>query len=179
MHICSVNGDKPKKPKYLLKMKKITFILFALIAGTAFAQEAATTTANAAAEIVSPIKIASQQGLNFGKVANNVAGTVVLDTDSGNSASTLSQIGTTTPTAASFDATAANGFSYLITLPESVELTSGTNSIIVDNFNHNVVGSPIGTGSAQTIGVGATLNVDANQATGEYAGTFDVTVTYE
>jgi len=159
-------------------MKKITFILLvSLISGTAFAQEDDTATAKAAAEIVSPISITAQEDLNFGKVANNTEGTVVVATDG--SVSGLSQIGTTAPAAATFDVTAANGFSYLITLPSSVDLTSGTNSITVNNFNHDAGENITGTGAAETVGVGATLNVSAEQATGEYTGTFDVTVTYE
>ncbi|MBI6118893.1 DUF4402 domain-containing protein [Salegentibacter maritimus] len=163
-------------------MKKITFILLALISGTTFAQvkeSTASATANAAADIVSPIAIEASQDLNFGKVANNNAGTVVVATDSDISSSSLSQIGTTTPTAAIFNVTAANGFSYSISLPQSVELTNGAENITVDNFNHDATGNTTGSGSAQTVGVGATLNVATNQATGNYKGTFDVTVTYE
>ncbi len=163
-------------------MKKITFILLTLISGTVFAQvteSTASATANAAADIVSPIAIESSQDLNFGKVANNAAGTVVVATDSDVSTSTLSQIGSITPTAATFNVTAADGFSYTIALPTSVNLTNGTEEITVDEFKHDAVGNTTGTGSAQTVGVGATLNVAASQGTGNYTGTFDVTVTYE
>lgn len=162
-------------------MKKITFILFALIAGTTFAQDSKSATANAAADIVSPIGISAQQDLNFGKVANNTAGTVVISNEG--VVTGLSQIGGSAPKAAAFDITAANGFAYTITLPGSdIELThsngTGTNDImIVNNFNHNAT-TTTGSGSAQEIGVGATLNVDASQATGNYTGTFDVTVSY-
>ncbi len=158
-------------------MKKITFILMALISGSAFAQSNDSATANAAADIVSPIDIEPVSDLNFGKVANNTAGTVVVATD-GN-ASGLAQIGTTSTTAANFNVTAANGFSYKISLPESVELASGANKITVDTFVHNAGSTPKGTGNAETLAVGATLNVEANQAAGAYTGTFDVTVTYE
>lgn len=158
-------------------MKKFTFILFALIAGTTFAQE--TATANAAADIVSPIGISSQQDLNFGKVSNNAAGTVVVATDGTLAASTLSQIGTTNPAAATFDVNAANGFAYSITLPGTVKLSNGTEEITVDKFNHDAGENVQGSGSTQTIGVGATLNVAAEQATGNYTGTFDVSVAYE
>ncbi|WP_423819021.1 DUF4402 domain-containing protein [Salinimicrobium sp. TIG7-5_MAKvit] len=160
-------------------MKKITLILFALITGTTFAQEEASATANAAAEIVSPIKISAQQDLNFGKVANNTAGTVVVATNSATTESTLDQIGSTTPSAAAFDVTAASGFSYKITMPESVSLSSGENNIVVNAFTNDAGNDVVGTGGIQAIGVGATLNVTEGQPTGEYSGTFDVTVAYE
>ncbi len=163
-------------------MKKITFILFALIAGTTFAQVSESTakaTANAAAHIVSPIEIESKQDLNFGKVANNAAGTVVVKTDSDASDSSLSQIGTITPTAAMFHITAAENYAYSVTLPTSVALSNGTVTITVDSFIDDAGETPTGSGEAQTVGVGATLNVASGQATGNYTGTFDVTVTYE
>ncbi len=156
-------------------MKKITFILFALITGTTFAQTSAT--ANAAADIVSPLQISAEQDLNFGKVSNNTAGTVVVATDG--TATGLSQIGTTAPSAATFDVTAANGFRYNITLPGTVNLESGANTIEVGTFVHDAGETPTGSGSVQTIGVGATLTVVADQATGNYTGTFDVGVAYE
>ncbi|MGM1054433.1 MAG: DUF4402 domain-containing protein [Bacteroidota bacterium] len=162
-------------------MKKITFILFALIAGTSFAQDASAT-ANAAADIVSPLEITATQALNFGKVSNNTAGTVVVDTDG--IFSGLSQIGTTTPKAASFNVTAAAGFRYRVILPTTdVELTSGPESnpdiIKVNNFIDDAGETPTGSGTPETINVGATLNVTASQATGNYTGTFDVSVAYE
>ncbi|GGW97217.1 DUF4402 domain-containing protein [Salegentibacter mishustinae] len=158
-------------------MKKITFILLALISGTAFAQEKATGTAQASADIVSPITIEGQEDLNFGKVANNTAGTVVVATDG--SASGLSQIGTTTPKAATFDVTAANGYAYSVTLPTTVTLKSGDDEISVDSFTDNAGANPTGSGGIQTIGVGATLTVANGQATGNYTGEFQVTVSYE
>lgn len=158
-------------------MKKITFILLALIGGTTYAQDgSAKAEANAAADIVSPIEISAEQDLNFGKVSNLTAGTVVISTEG--TATGLSQIGSTAPSAASFDIVAANGYSYTIALPESAELSSGTDKIIVDTFKHNAL-TTTGTAAAQTIGVGATLNVASAQATGNYTGAFEVTVSYE
>ena len=157
-------------------MKKITFILLALISGTAFAQNA---TANAAADIVSPLEITSVQDLNFGKVSNNAKGIVVIETDGTTTNSTLSQIGNSNPMAASFNITAAQGYKYSITLPESVTLNSGSNNITVNNFKHDAGENPEGIGSAKAVGVGATLNVAANQPTGNYTGTFEVSVAYE
>ena len=91
----------------------------------------------------------------------------------------MTQIGGATPSAATFDVTAANGFSYSITLPESVELSNGSEDITVDEFEHNAAGNTTGTGTIQTVGVGATLNVASGQATGNYTGTFNVSVAYE
>lgn len=161
-------------------MKKITFILFALIAGTAFGQESATGNAIVNAEIVSPITINKAVDLNFGRVANNETGTVVIATDGTLTESTLSQInGGSNPTAASFTVTAAEGFKYSVNLPTTINLLNGDFTLTVENFTSDADVDPVGTGGEQTIGVGATLNVTAGQNTGVYAGNFDVTVSYE
>ena len=57
-------------------MKKITLILFALIAGTAFAQDAsrATGSAEVFAEIISPISVEGKSALNFGRLIGNSEG---------------------------------------------------------------------------------------------------------
>ncbi|MFV8839142.1 DUF4402 domain-containing protein [Salinimicrobium soli] len=164
-------------------MKKITFILFALVAGTAFAQESDSAIANATADIVSPISINKEVDLTFGKVANNTAGTVVVATDNSVGTSSLSQIGTTSPTAASFSVTAAKDYAYTITLPTAaVTLTNvsdNNETMTVDTFKHDAGGTPKGTGAVQTVNVGATLNVGSSQATGTYRGQFTVSVDYE
>ncbi|HSM62882.1 MAG TPA: DUF4402 domain-containing protein, partial [Gillisia sp.] len=55
-------------------MKKITFILFALIAGTTFAQNTANDAAITTAEIVSPLSITKNRALNFGRIIGGTAG---------------------------------------------------------------------------------------------------------
>ena len=87
-----------------------------------------------------------------------------------------------TVTAAHFNVTGANNFTYTITLPAvATTVTSGGNTMTVNAFTS----TPSGTGTlsgagAQTIDVGATLNVGISQAAGTYvSGTpFTVTVNY-
>lgn len=161
-------------------MKKITFILFALIAGTTFAQESASGEATAFADIVSPITITKNTDLNFGRIANNETGTVVVASDGTYAASSLDQInGGASPTAATFIVNAASGFAYSVTLPSTATLLNGENSLTVNNFTSNAGETPTGNGSDQTVGVGATLNVTTGQPTGVYSGNFEVTVSYE
>lgn len=51
-------------------MKKITFILFALIGATTFAQGSATETAVVSADIVSPITLVHADDFRFGQISN-------------------------------------------------------------------------------------------------------------
>ena len=166
-------------------MKKITFILFALISGTAFAQ---TATANASADIVSPITIshsATDSDLVFGKVIPaETATTIILDHSGAvDGTSTGTSVSSSTRTAAAFTIQATNTYSYSITLPStSVNLTgpTGSTAMTVSDFTQNLLAANnVSDGNGDDLLVGGTLNVGANQPEGNYTGEFTVTVAYE
>jgi hypothetical protein len=178
-------------------MKKITFILFALIAGTTFAQQetyTATDGASASAEIIQPITITKTTDLNFGRIIGNFAGgEVTLSTAGarGGDADLLdmSSLGTTGISAAEFTITAASGYSYTIQYPET--LLIGTTDQMLVTFEYlygttaiDATANPIsysgaGTAGGETLKIGGTLDVNGEQAEGSYSADFDVTVTYE
>ena len=166
-------------------MKKINLlIIIIMIAVTtgAVAQESAT--ASSSATIIAPIGIAQAADMNFGTVAtNSTGGTVVLDTDGSTSLTggvTL-PANTGTVTAAAFDVTGEADYTYTIALPSSaITLVDGAgtpNEMTVGTF----VSDPLTTGAltsgAQTVNVGAILNVAGGQAAGVYTNTTDLTVT--
>ncbi len=70
---------------------------------------------------------------------------------------------------------------YILTLPAngSVALTSGARSMALNNFVSNAPPGGLLPGGAQTITVGATLQVAPNQGPGNYAGAFQVTLEYQ
>mgnify|MGYP002795030225 FL=1 len=169
-------------------MKKITFIVFALIAGTAIGQNSATQTAAATinAEIVSPITITNLNGLDFGRLIGNSAGGIVTvaATETGSRTSTnddvLALTGNT-PTAAKFNITAAEEYTYSISLTSSNELIATdadpmaiTFTTNLDETGNNGIGS-----TAIALYVGGALTVNGGQAEGDYTGEVSVTVTYE
>ncbi|RAJ82026.1 uncharacterized protein DUF4402 [Chitinophaga dinghuensis] len=161
----------------------MTVVAFALFSMKASAQVSATATANATAYVVTPLTITTATHMNFGLVApSSAAGTVVLGTDGsrtfGGGATQLP--GTGTVSAASFNVAGEPGYTYAISLPASVSLANGGNTIVVDNFTSNPSGTGLLTGGVQTLNVGATLEVTANIAPGNYttATPFNVTVNY-
>jgi hypothetical protein len=166
-------------------MKRTMFILFALMgfAVGAFAQ--ATASASATATIVTPIAITKTVDMNFGNVAvqTSPGGTVVLSpagTRTKTGGVTLPNV-TGTVAAASFNVTGTGNYTYIITLPSSdVTITSGVNTMAVNTFTSTPSGTGALTAGAQTLTVGATLNVSAAQPSGTYTtGTpFDVIVNY-
>lgn len=160
----------------------ISFCLLGLLfAPSAFAQ--ATATANASATIVTPISISKNTDMNFGNIATNgTVGTVVLSPASARTftGGVTLPAATGTVTAASFTVEGSGSYTYAITLPSSVIITSGSDQMTVNNFTSTPATTGTLSSGSQTITIGATLNLIASQAEGAYtsATPFAVTVNY-
>ena len=165
-------------------MKRITCLVVILsitaITG-AYAQESAS--ASATATVVTPIAITKSTDMNFGNVTvkSDADGTVILAPAGTREATAGASLPTTAGNvgAASFTITGEANYTYSITLPESVQLSSDGNVMSITNFKS----VPSGTGTlsaqgAETVSVGATLNLGVGQAAGEYTATEAVTVNY-
>jgi len=164
-------------------MKKITILIAILLvvgfSTNAFAQ--ATATASTTATIVTPIGISKTVDMNFGNVATNGAvGTVVLTP-----AGTRTLTGGVTlpaasgsPTAASFAVTGSGTYTYTITLPASpITLAGTTAGVTVGTFVSNPASPGALTAGAQTVLVGATLNLPVSVVAGSYTNAASLTVT--
>lgn len=158
-------------------------IVMIALSANSFGQVSATATATAT--IVIPISIANTVDMNFGNVAVSAsAGTVILAPAGTRSTTGGVTLPATTGTvaAASFTVTGTPAYTYAITLPSTATtVTSGSDNMTVTAFTSNPSGTgTIGVGGNETLLVGATLNVAANQPSGIYvSGTpFTVTVNY-
>ena len=165
-------------------MKKLSTIfagaLFVVGFSTSYAQS--TASADASARIVSPLQITKTADLKFGNLASGpVAGTVdmaISDVRTASGGVTLIAAGNVS-NAAAFDIIGYPDASFTISLPSSILIASGANNMQVDNFISSLgATSALDAQGAAALKVGATLNVDANQAVGLYTGSFDVTVAY-
>jgi hypothetical protein len=165
-------------------MKKIkSLITIVMIAVTTGVMAQETATASSSATIVAPIGIAQSTDMNFGNVATNATGgTVVLSPAGGTTPSggvTL-PANTGTVTAAAFDVTGEGAYTYTITLPSSAIILSdagAANQMTVGTFISNPATTGALTSGAQTVNVGATLNVAGGQVAGVYTNASDLTVT--
>ena len=170
-------------------MKKLTILIaLLLVAGfsiNAFAQQTATATATTTATIVTPIGISKTVDMNFGNIATSAAVDTV----------TLSTAGVRTPsggvtlpaaagtvTAASFAVTGSGTYTYTISLPATAITLAGTTAgVTVGTFVSNPPATGVLTAGAQTVLVGATLNLPVSTAAGTYlnnSGGLFVTVCY-
>ncbi|HRZ42583.1 MAG TPA: DUF4402 domain-containing protein [Bacteroidales bacterium] len=171
-------------------MKKAIVLLSALLfmvifTETIMAQNTANTTAQTSAYIVTPIAIQKTVDLNFGKIVpSTTAGTVVVTPAGARNFTGGAQVFLNDQTfaAAEFTVTGEANATYSITINNSsFTVTNGANSMTVNTISTSP--TPTGTlsaGGTQTLSVGATLNVDANQAAGQYSNTnsLQITVAY-
>ena len=139
-------------------------------------------TAPVTARIVSTINLKTLSGMRFGEIsASSAPGTIVLEPGG----SRTSTQGATLNSAvrggpASFEIIGDPSSTYIVSLPASVRLTSSNGqSMQVIRFNSlpSATGQLDG-GGRQTLFVGGTLNVNANQLYGSYSGVMSVTVEY-
>jgi hypothetical protein len=168
-------------------MKKITFVLFALIAGTGFAQDNANADAQVFAEIVSPISIENTRSLNFGRLIGS-SGTVSIEatadgqrTGTGNVLAATGE-GSTEPQSAKFEIKASNDYTFKVEIdaPEALVLGESSNSMLLTIEHDLLDGENQGNGATVIpMHLGGQLTVADGQEEGTYTGTINVTVSYE
>lgn len=165
----------------ILKLLSLTALIGLASIGRSSAQ--ATGNASATATIIKPISISKSSDMSFGNIAvYSTAGTVTIGTNGSRTSSAGITLPATTPgtvTAASFVITGSDAFTYAITLPVSINITSTGNTMLVDNFTSNPSAAGVLTNGTQTISIGSTLHLAASQAEGIYTNaSFPVTVSY-
>lgn len=127
------------------------------------------------------ISISRVSDMSFGQIVSGTfGGTVTVSTTGIRTASGIAVVASSSSSQAVFLVTGTNNTSYAVVLPASVALSGSGPDMTVDTFTSNPADSGLldGTGS-QTVYVGATLHVSANQQPGPYSGTVDVSVAYE
>jgi hypothetical protein len=175
-----------------MKSSSIIFAVIVLIAGfTTKVNAQATENTAAGAVLITPITITETSALHFGVMAvlAGTPGTCILSTTGVRTATGGVNLSAQAPTAtnAAYTVGGKSSTTYAITLPatitvtESVTSTSMTIGTLLARTAsagaNGLTGTLDGTG-ADSFTVGGTLTVPAGQATGVYAGTFDVTVAY-
>jgi hypothetical protein len=173
---------------YLMMMKNwISLVSMAVLLTvgyqkTAFGQ--ATATASASANVIAPISMTKTVDLNFGNIAVSVSagGTVVLvpagTRSAGGAGGVTLPVTSGTVAPATFTISGNASYTYAITLPSSVTITNGSQSMTVNGFSSTPSSTgTIGTGGTQNLTVGATLNVSAAQNPGTYTNATGVPVT--
>ena len=128
------------------------------------------------------LSVANTGAMNFGEVSiNSVAGEVTLNSDGTIEAAggvRFNAGGSFSP--AKFVIEGAQNSNYSISFPEEVVMKDGNgNTLVVDQINSELfdAGDSNSNGLKELV-VGATLNLEAYQATGAYSGSLVVEVEY-
>jgi Domain of unknown function (DUF4402) len=160
--------------------------LLSLAAATpAFAARVgAATPARSRAEIAYPAQVRRLQDLNFGYLSVTTAGTAVMNPNTDALTTTggvVAQGGF--PYAALFEAVSPRKGVVIVRLPKNpITLTrvGGTETMTVSSWTISGGGNSRNVASQEpfSFAIGGTLAVNANQAEGNYQGTFDVEVQY-
>ncbi len=172
-------------------MKKLVFLFTSLFVFVVALQnvnaqkpKAVDGDGTATAKIITPIAIEEGNSLSFGSIASGTEeSTVKISTEgnrtleSGDATLYTSDAGQT----GTFDVTGAADHTYSITLPANgvVSLAGDGSPMAVKDFDCDLGETGLlGSDGKQTLTVGATLVVGDSQASGEYSGTYVVTVNY-
>jgi hypothetical protein len=160
---------------------KLVMVSAFVLAGAAITADsyAATASSNATATVVTPIAISNTQALAFGSFSTSATGqTVTISAGGARSSVGAIVVPASAATAASFNVTGSGVLTYAITLPASTTITNGTDTFTVNAFTSNPSGTGALTAGAQTLTVGATVTTAGTLSTGNYLGSFNVSVDY-
>ncbi len=172
----------------MTKFFKISAALLALttVSAPAFAQSTATASANSTTRIIQAITLTKTADLAFGNIVKPSTGTATASIGSG--ADTLTVSGGTGAAAASgatsrakFTVGGEGGQTFAVTVPASMTMTSGANNITVTLTGDAATGTisgALGTSGTATVNVGGSFTLPNTQASGNYTGSFNVTVAY-
>lgn len=134
---------------------------------------------------LSQIEISNTKDLNFGTMLSTTAHNVVIDYNDNRTGNSSYLINDTTNPYQSGEFSISNGGASAqvvqIALPSSAVVINGANSMTVNNFTSNPQASTnvsIPANSNITVKVGATLNVTTGMPSGQYTGTYTITVNY-
>jgi hypothetical protein len=168
------------------KIKEFLKISIVLVHFSAAVNGQASNSTNIGVFILPGISFSETSSLHFGTMTSPAAqATVVLKPDGTRTSATsidlLAQSPESSP--AAYVVTGGSNTTYVINLPLSdITITCEANSqtMIVNNFTSSKIMNTGGLNSSGTdaFSVGASLLVEGDQATGNYSGTFDISIAY-
>ena len=168
----------------VLKFFTLSAAIFAF-STISFGQDTSTGTASAGANIISPLTITKDTDLHFGDLVPSTTESVTVVMNQSGVITSAAQyyLSTGNRTAASFKITGQPNHSYNIVADETVTLAGPSGSTMTLTFDPNlsITGTSITMPSSgtETLNLGGSLVLAANQVSGTYTVDFDVTVAYE
>lgn len=150
----------------------------AALAMNASAAHAASATGTAKAKILRQITLTNTSDLQYATVISGATASTVAVSTSGAATCGTGLTCTGTTTAANFNIAGTSGAVVVVGGDSSVTLNGSLGGTMSSSLTYSASTVTLGAtgGSFQ---VGGTLSVGANQAAGDYSGTFNVTANYQ
>jgi Mat/Ecp fimbriae major subunit len=148
----------------------------AMLGFSGTAASAATANADARATILRQITVTKTADLDYATIVTGAAASTVQVSTAGVRTCGSGLVCTGTVTAAGFSVVGTVGQVATVSVPATVTLTSGANTMSSTLVSST---SSITLAALNSFTVGGTLSVGANQADGVYLGNFTVTVDYQ
>ena len=164
----------------------IAVVMSAGLAVPAYAQSSSSVTTNGSTTIVQPVTIAQNSALAFGTIVRPTSGssTISIGTGSDTVTTTGSAVALRGPaTRARYTITGEGGETVSVTMPTSFNLSrTGAPDLAVTltrNPSGNVtLSNALGTTGTASLDVGGSFTISSTTVTGDYQGTFTVSVAY-
>jgi hypothetical protein len=165
-------------------MKKLLISAAALgaLALSTPALAANTASANATVNIVSPLTLVNDAGLNFGTIVGPFAGEQVHVDASGvrTCPASLTCSGNASVSAAAFTVTGTPDQGVALTIPNSVTLNGSVSGTLSVNLAGDKPADPtLDSSGSASFSIGGVLTIPAGTVDGVYSNTFDVTANYQ
>ncbi|AJA11009.1 hypothetical protein SKP52_20725 [Sphingopyxis fribergensis] len=150
----------------------------AALAMNASAAHAASATGTAKAKILRQITLTNTSDLQYATIISGATAATVAVSTGGTRTCAAALTCTGTATAANFNVAGTEGAVVVVSGDSSVTLTGSLGGTMASTLTYS---APTVTLSATggSFQVGGTLSVGANQASGDYTGTFNVTANYQ
>ncbi len=161
-------------------------IVLATASFSAQAQQTSSATGSASATILRPIAVAKNQDLAFGSVVRGAGTVAVSNAGSRSVTGAVQALASTSASQAQFTVSGEGGQAITVTVPGSITLTKagGTETLTVSTTNDLPASQSLSGSLGQsadgslTVNVGGSITLAATTVTGAYAGTFQVSASY-
>ena len=146
------------------------------------------TTGTASASVVEPARLVAVEDLRFGAIMQPLsAGTITIGPDDSVTATGGAVVGITTPQpaegrgAGTFVVRGEGDRMFVVLNLQKFQISNGTATMDVDKLRPNLAKGGVrrfDSDGKYFLSIGGRLSVEANQPTGRYSGTYDLTVLY-
>ena len=175
----SLQFDKgPKIMRNIALKRALMGAAIAALAMNASAVQAASATGTAKAKILRQITLTNTSDLQYATVISGATASTVAVSTAGAATCGAGLTCTGTTSAANFNIAGTNGAVVLVGGDSSVTLNGSLGGTMSSSLTYSATNVTL-TATGGSFQVGGTLSVGANQASGDYSGTFNVTANYQ